>query len=194
MVRLSPTAYWMGVLLWVWTLGAGATTMLREEVTDLSRVSDVVVRGTVRRVESRWTQDRMRIVTEVEISVAETLKGKGGATVKILQPGGQVGDIVQKVSGLASFSQGEEVVVFLERRPGERYMVAGMAQGKFRVERSSDGTAAFAVPEPVGDALVLDPTSRAPTAERHRVLELEEMRRTVRATLQDQPGRKEGQP
>lgn len=194
MVRLLQVGRCAAALLWACGLVAGATTLLREDVASLSRDSDVIARGTVRRVESRWTQDRMRIVTEVEILITETLKGAPGTTVTILQPGGRVGDLVQRVSGLASFSQGEEVVVFLERRPGERYLVSGMAQGKFRVERSSDGTAAFAVPESLGDALVLDPSSKAPTAERHQVLELGELRRVVRAALESEARHKDERP
>jgi hypothetical protein len=111
--------------------------------------------------------------------------------VRITQPGGEVGDIGQRVSGLASFTPNEEVVVFLQRRPGEGYWVEGMAQGKFRVERSTDGTRAYAVPAPLGDAVVVDPATRQQVQAETRVLELEELRRNVRAALKaDRPDRK----
>lgn len=169
---------------------AGATALVREDVAHLSETSDVIVRGTVRRVESRWTSDHRRIVTDVELQVAESLKGAPGQTLVVMQPGGVVGDIGQKVSGLASFAQGEEVVVFLQQRGTDRFIVSGMAQGKFRVERSSDGTSAFAVPDSLGDAVVVDAKSGQPTAERTPILALEELRRTVRAALA--PSRKGG--
>lgn len=170
---------------------ASATVMIREDLDTLSRQADVIVRGKVKRMASRWTADNLRIVTDVDIEVAESLKGSPARVVRLTQPGGEVGDVGQRVSGLAAFSQGEEVVVFLQRRPGEVYWVEGMAQGKYRVERSSDGKAAFAVPEPVGDAVVLDPSTRQPVKLETRVLELEDLRRGVRAALKaDQTDRK----
>ena len=38
---------------------------------------------------------------------------------------------------------GDEAVLFLEPR-GDRYLLTGMVQGRFKVERSSDGTKIFA--------------------------------------------------
>ena len=162
-----------------------ATSMLSTDVEGLTRSSDAVVRGEVRRVESRWNWDHTRIVTDVEISVVESLKGAPGATVVVTQPGGQVGDIGQRVSGLAVFSPREEVVVFLKRRTPTRFQVSGMAQGKFKVERASDGKSVLAVPSSTGDAQLLDPATRAPTASRLKPLELGVLRAQVRAVRQE---------
>ncbi len=156
---------------WAWAVAAAlcsaaawATTLLAADVPALTRGADTVVRGTVTKLGSHWTGDHLRIVTEVQIEVAEAYKGAPPPAVTVVQPGGVVGDVGQAVSGLATFSEGEEVVVFLERRPGGSFLVAGMAQGKYRVERSSDGKEAFAVPDDTGDALVLDPVTRAPVS------------------------------
>ena len=136
--------------------------MLRVDLPELAQTADAVVHGTVRRVESRWSGDGRRIVTDVEIQVTETLKGQPGSTVLVTQPGGRVGDIGQVVNGLASFTAGEEVVVFLERRGAAAPSACtGMAQGKYQVQRSADGSRALAVPEATGDALLLDPDTRA---------------------------------
>lgn len=166
---------------------ARATTMLAADVPSLTRSSDAVVRGTVTSVQSRWTGDRMRIVTDVQIEVEESLKGTPPRQVTVVQPGGVVGDIGQRVSGLASFQPGEEVVVFLEKRPGATYRVAGMAQGKFRVERSTDRRAAYAVPESVGDAVLLDPETRQPVEPVTRPVKLEELRRQVLSVARTPP-------
>ena len=163
---------------------ASATTLLKMELDDLTRTSDAVVRGKVTKLESHWTGDRMRIVTEVQIEVSEAMKGTVGKTVTVQQPGGVVGDIGQRVEGLASFSEGEEVVLFLESLPGSTFLVAGMAQGKYRLERSSDGTATYAIPEQKVEALLLDPITRKPAApELARPLELEVLRTRVRTVL-----------
>ncbi|HEX8439872.1 hypothetical protein [Archangium sp.] len=167
-------------------LPAGATTMLRADLPELARSADSIVQGTVRRVESRWSGDGRRIVTDVEIQVSDTLKGQAGATVLVTQPGGRVGDIGQMVSGLASFTQGEEVVLFLERRGAKAFRVVGLAQGKYKVQRSEDGTRALAVPEPTGDTLLLDPDTRQATTSSARTVSLAELKASIHTALQQQ--------
>jgi hypothetical protein len=170
------------------SLSASATTMLRVDLPELTRSSDTIVHGTVRRMESRWSGDGRRILTDVEIQVTETLKGQAGGTVLVTQPGGRVGDIGQRVSGLASFTQGEEVVVFLERRGTRSFRVAGMAQGKYKVQRSEEGTRVLAVPEPT-DALLVDPDTRQPTTSSLQSLPLAELKASIRTALQQPPVR-----
>ncbi|HYO59886.1 hypothetical protein [Archangium sp.] len=168
-------------------LPADATTMLRADLPELAQTSETIVHGTVRRVESRWSGDGRRIITDVEIQVTESLKGQAGSTVLVIQPGGRVGDIGQKVSGLASFTPGEEVVVFLERRGRQAFRVSGMAQGKYKVQRSEGSTHAMAVPEPTDDVLLLDPDTRQPTPSSLRTLPLMELKAAIRTALQQQP-------
>jgi hypothetical protein len=170
-------------------LSASATTMLRAELPELALSADAIVHGTVRRMESRWSGDGRKIVTDVEIQVTETLKGQAGGTVLVTQPGGRVGDIGQKVSGLASFASGEEVVLFLERRGPKAFRVAGMAQGKYQVRRSEDGTSAQAVPEPIGDSVLVDPETREPTVSALRSMSLAELKASIRTALQQPPVR-----
>jgi len=175
-----------GLFLALLLLGAGtafATAMIRQDLDTLTVDADVIVRGKVARMQSRWTQDHLKIVTDVDIEVAESIKGGPPSTVRVLQPGGEVDGIGQKVLGLAEFQAGEEVVVFLQARPGATYQVAGAAQGKYRVERSSDGKRAFAVPSKV-DAVLLDPVTQQPVTTESRVLDLDALRTQVRATLQ----------
>jgi hypothetical protein len=173
-------------------LPTAATTMLRIELSELAQTADTVVHGTVRRMESRWSGDRTRIVTDVEIQVSETLKGQAGSTVVVIQPGGRVGDIGQVVHGLASFTEGEEVVVFLERRGASAFRVTGMAQGKYQVRRSADERSVLAVPENTGDTLLLDPATRQPTATAQRTLTLDELKAAIKTALQ-QPGQEKRQ-
>ncbi|MFL5345894.1 MAG: hypothetical protein ACJ8AT_13970 [Hyalangium sp.] len=173
-------------------LPAAATTMLRMDLTSLAQAADTVVHGTVRRMESRWSGDHRRIVTDVELEVTETLKGQASSTVLIIQPGGRVGDIGQIVHGLASFSPGEEVVVFLERHGSNAFQVTGMAQGKYQVRRSEDSRSVLAVPENTSDALLLDPTTRQPTSSQQQTLTLDALKAAIRTALQ-QPGQEKQQ-
>lgn len=164
-------------------LPVGATTLLRTDVAELSSASDTIVQGTVRRVQSRWSGDGRRIVTDVEIEVTDTLKGQPGGTVLVTQPGGKVGDIGQVIHGLATFSPGEEVIVFLEKRGKVSFQVSSMAQGKFQVRRDADGKTVLAVPESTGDTLLLDPVTRQPTASAMKPVPLTELKASVRTAL-----------
>jgi hypothetical protein len=171
------------------SLSVGATTMLRADLPELARSADTIIHGTVRRMESRWSGDGRRIVTDVEIQVTEALKGQAGGTVLVTQPGGRVGDIGQRVSGLASFTPGEEVVLFLERRGTQSFRVTGMAQGKYKVQRSADGSRVMAVPEPTGDTLLVDPNTRQATTSSLQSLSLSELKASIRTALQQPPVR-----
>jgi hypothetical protein len=164
-------------------LPASATTLLRVELPELVQAADTIVHGTVRRVESRWSGDGRRILTDVEIQVTESLKGEPGGTVLVTQPGGRMGDIGQRVSGLASFTPGEEVVLLLEKRGPRAFRVAGMAQGKYQVQRSADGSRALAVPESIEDVLLVDPSTGQATSTTQRIVSLEELKATIRAAL-----------
>lgn len=154
-----PRPGWAALVLAVFCpLAAPATTLLRVDVATLTKQADAVVVATVVGSASRRTSDGLRIVTDTELKVLQTLKGQVGDTATVMQPGGVVGDVGQHVAGVARFSPGEEVVVFLEKR-GPRWFVAGMTQGKYRVERSTDGKAAFAVPARDAGATFVDPAT-----------------------------------
>ena len=178
---IPPRALLPAVLLLC--LSASATTMLSLGLPELARSADTVVQGTVRRVESRWSGDGRRIVTDVEIQVSETLKGQPGNTVLVTQSGGRVGDVGQKVSGEASFAQGEEVVVFLERRGAQAFRVLGMSQGKYQVQRSPDGTRVMAVPD-LGELLLLDPGTRQPATSPSQALSLTQLKSSIHTALE----------
>jgi hypothetical protein len=178
--------------LLLWGLPASATTMLRLELPELAQSSDTVIHGTVRRVESRWSKDRRRILTDVEIEVTEALKGQPGSTVLLIQTGGRMGDIGQVVHGSASFTPGEEVVVFLERRGASAFQLSGMSQGKYQVRRAADGKSALAVPEDTQEVLLLDPDTRQATTSTRKTLTLQELKAAIRTALQ-QPAQEKRQ-
>ena len=185
MRRLHSLLLWPCLLL---LLGlspdAGATTLLRTELPELTQGSDVVVQGRVRHMESRWSADGRRILTDVHLEVTDALKGTPGAIVTLTQPGGRVGDIAQRVDGLASFTPGEEVVVFLQQGGAERFVLRGMAQGKYSVKREGAGREPLAVPEAVGEALLIDGKTGQSTSVRSQTLTLAQLKQRVRSALQ----------
>jgi hypothetical protein len=181
---MTQWAKWAAIAVGlVFSTQAGATTLLKTDLQELSSTSDVVVRGTVKRVESRWTKDGSRIVTDIDVEVREAMKGAPPKTVTIRQPGGVVGDIGQKVSGLASFQEGEDVVVFLEKKPGNAFDVRGWAQGKYKIAKGADGKALMAIPERVEETMLLDPQTRKPVAPNVEPIQLDALRAQVKASL-----------
>ena len=110
--------------------GAEATAL---SVEGLTRASDSVVRGQVRKMTSMLSDDGRRIFTLVDVDDTSTWRGDRVASVQVIVPGGVVGGIGQRVDGAPTFAGGEEVVVFLNRAEAGGYRVAGLAQGKFSV-------------------------------------------------------------
>ncbi len=102
-------------------------------VESLARSADAVIRGQVSGQWSRWAGGGRRIFTSVQVTVSEVWKGAAPPLVRIEVPGGAVGDIAQHVDAAPAFDDGEEVVVFLDRR-GDDWQVHGLALGTFRVE------------------------------------------------------------
>jgi hypothetical protein len=168
----------------VFAANAVASMVVGMDLPELSRHSDAIVHGKVVKSQARWTKSRRRIVTEIEIEIVESLKGtQSTRVVQIVQPGGEVDNIGQQVIGLASFEAGEEVVVFLQRTGPTGFAVAGMAQGKFKVERSTDGKAAFASPSSTDGLALVDPVTRLEKPSSMRTLELSELKRQIRAAV-----------
>jgi hypothetical protein len=163
-------------------LPAGATSLLYRDVPALTRASDAIVVGRVVKTESRWTSDHRRIVTDVTLEVSESLKGAPGSTVVVRQAGGQIGEIGQRVDGMASFARGEEVLVFLTQRPDQSFLLSGMAQGKYRVEHATNGKV-LAHPESPGTARFIDPQTQAEIEVKPQTLELPTLKSQIRTSL-----------
>ena len=136
---------------------ARAALAVPATVEDLARSSEAVVRGRVLGARAHWSSDRLRIFTTTEVEVASTWRGTAPARVQVVVPGGIVGDLGQRVDGMATFTAGEEVVLFLARSGGVGpYRVAGSAQGKFTVQAGKvrpdlSRTAFVEAPLPAGE-------------------------------------------
>ncbi len=111
-------------------LGAEAVAL---SVEGLTRVSDTVIRGRVRKMTPVLSDDGRRIYTLVDLDVTSTWRGNRIAFAQVIIPGGVVGGIGQRVDGAPTFGGGEEVVVFLTRAEMQGFRVTGLAQGKFSV-------------------------------------------------------------
>ncbi|HEV8321880.1 MAG TPA: hypothetical protein VG389_09720 [Myxococcota bacterium] len=122
---------------------AGATSVLRTSITKMAAASDAVVMGRVIAREVRYDDAGLNIYTYVTVRVDSRFKGDTGADVRVLVPGGTVGDRTRVVHGAPSFSLHEKVVLFLERRTkGDAgWNVVGMFTGKLTVKPVPGGEA-----------------------------------------------------
>jgi hypothetical protein len=161
---------------------AHATTMVALDLAGLAKGSDTIVQGKVSRAEAKMSKDGARISTHVYVDVSDSLKGSAAKTVEVVQPGGIVGDIGQRVSGTSDLKVGDEVVVFLEKR-GPAFRLYGMAQGCYRVERSTDGAAAFVTPDSEGDAMLVDAVTHAAVTKPHTAMKLDDFKAQVRQAI-----------
>lgn len=149
----------MGLALVGLTLGAlpaRASLVVALDLPSMVQKADHVAVVDVAEVSSAWDDKHERILTTVELTVVESWKGPmaPAAHVKLVQPGGTVGDITMKVFGLSQFVPGERAVVFLRGTPTAASVV-GMAQGK-RVMRRDATTRRWMVtaPDRAGAAFV----------------------------------------
>ena len=102
----------------------------------LAASADAVVHAHVVRQSSAWGAggpSSGQIFTTVVLQPLETWKGEPERELSVLVQGGAVGELDQIVQGSAVFQDGEEVVVFLQRRTRGVYSVSRMALGKFSV-------------------------------------------------------------
>lgn len=117
------------------SLGASATVIVHETLEQMAQHVPVIVRGKVARSVAGWDADKRRIWTWTELVVTERVKGAASGVVLMKQPGGEVEGFGQAVAGTAQFTEGEDVVVFLDRAPDERgtWRVYGMSAGKISI-------------------------------------------------------------
>jgi hypothetical protein len=134
------------LLLFILPLPASATLVVPLELDELARSSSIIAYGEVLEINSRWTDDRHQIITEVSFQVIDAVQGcEAGESLSFYTLGGSVGKLGQVVSGEASFVKGEKAVVFLEQR-GDKLGVVGLGQGQWTVDHDAQCNCELARP------------------------------------------------
>ena len=113
----------------------GATTLVHFDTAGLTRNADQIVVGTVADVRSYWNPAHTRILTDIGISVSETVKGAAAPRLVITQLGGEVDGVKVTLAGCPAFHPGEEALLFVTRDRAARSQLTGLAQGKFEIVR-----------------------------------------------------------
>lgn len=100
------------------------------------RESELILVGRVLSTRSEWTPNRSAIVTDAVVAIEEVWKGLPASdrvTVRTLA--GTVDGVTLEVEGAARFTEGEEVMVFLDEVDGH-FVPWGMRFGKYSVVES----------------------------------------------------------
>lgn len=122
---------------------ASATVMVEVPLDEMIRTADAIVHATVLETGVRMSISEGSMVpqTITRLRVHEWIAGPGGETVELRELGGvwQGGGL--HYEGTPRYRPGEEVIVFLERRPEAPHdlRTLGMAQGKFMVRHGVPG-------------------------------------------------------
>ncbi len=111
---------------------ANATVVLEAGVTELADECALAVLGRVRGVDTVLERRPLRVWTEIDLEVEETLLGTATERITISVPGGTAGGLSQDVHGTARVATGERAVFFLWKE-GDRHRVLGMSQGCLHV-------------------------------------------------------------
>jgi hypothetical protein len=133
----APLALTLAVSSAVLTVApARASLVLALDLPQMVERADHVAVVDVQSVQAAWDAKHERILTTVDLAVVESWKGPMAPAmhVKVVQPGGTVGDVTMKVFGLTQFTPGERALVFL-RGAQTGAAVVGMAQGKRLLRR-----------------------------------------------------------
>jgi hypothetical protein len=105
----------------------------------MAQLSEEIVHGVVVATESRWTEDRSSIVTDVRIRVVEAVKGAPAREIVVTELGGVVGALRVEVAGVAAMRSGQEAVFFLSPDARGARQVVGLGQGRLDVRTEPDG-------------------------------------------------------
>ena len=130
-------------------IAAQATELQTLSAAEMGSAADAVIRGRVQTTRSFWNDDRTKIYTEIAVAAEQTYKGDVAGLVHVLQLGGTVDNVRVTVHGALDWTVGEEVLLFLEPFRENRFVVTGLSQGKYLVERDPATGEAYAARVPV---------------------------------------------
>lgn len=134
--RTSLTVLLFVVLL---SVPVSATTVLNRTVPEMTGVSELVLSGVVVSVEPNRRAAGFPLATRVTVAVDRVYKGfASGPNISFMVPGGVSDGKAMFIPGMPSFTEGEEVVLFLERTP-RGWIPSGLKNGKYVVNEDVYG-------------------------------------------------------
>ena len=118
-----------------------ATSVTPPSFSELVDEAQVIARGTVTSVSSRWVESSRGplIKTFVTVAVEKRLKGEAPDTLTLELLGGTVGSDKLHVSGMPEFKPGDHEIVFVQGNGVQFCPLVRFGHGRYHV-RSDDAT------------------------------------------------------
>jgi hypothetical protein len=162
-------------------LPSRASMVLAMDLGALTQNAERIVVGEVMSVRSAWDAKHERILSTIEVRVAELWKGQmpSSGRVTIVQPGGVADGIEMKVHGMPSFLPGERAVLFLRGGAAQPLSIVGMGQGKRGLSFDAASKRWMVDGGDRSAAVNIDLQGRAHPAAAEVALPLEELRRRI---------------
>lgn len=116
---------------------ASATTFAELTLEQFTDAATYIVEGHVEEVWTELDPQTSMVWTRARVSITETYKGPDQPVELIIDSaGGRVGDYEVYIPGAASFSEGEDIFVFLAEN-GPRWVPISKFQGKYTIRRAT---------------------------------------------------------
>lgn len=136
MQRSNPASLWlialaMHLVAHVPTLLG--TTVVEPTFSEMAQDAEFIFEGKVNKTESMWRTvgTNSVIITAVEFSVLEVLKGQSEKVLRLEFLGGTIGGKTLTVAGVPQFQTGDHGILFVEKRTGQVSPIIGMYYGRF---------------------------------------------------------------
>ena len=102
--------------------------------------SDLIIEGVIDDIDSHWSRDGRRVVTDIAVEVNDTFKGRANKSqiINLRLPGGRVGKLVTWAYGLPHLKEQEEVILYLRYDDRLGYLIVGGNRGKLQVWGGKD--------------------------------------------------------
>lgn len=173
---------------------AEATTFVRVGLDYLVAENGLIVVGEVLSTRSYWNDPGTLILTDVQISVSEVLKGRwADHEITVTIPGGTVGDDTIAVIGGAELIPGNSYVLFLQKGnlPGASgvRVVRDHSQGILEIKLGKNGLRAISQAARMG--LVSDALGNAAVPGGEPGMPFQAMRQSVRDLVERGAGHRE---
>jgi hypothetical protein len=113
-----------------------ATTVVAPDFDSLVKQADLIVRGTVKAVDSEWRErnNERFIVSKVTIQVNEMIAGIAPQPLVLQMLGGKIGDESFFIEGAPSFNVGEEHILFVRDNGKAFYPLVGIMHGQYPIK------------------------------------------------------------
>lgn len=130
-----PAIIYLLTIISIIPVSTYSLTVVDVSTEDLTRKSELVVKGKVIYQECKWENEKQNAInTFSTIQVEDYLKGKGQETIIVKQEGGQIGDTTDVIDGAPCLEIGEEVILFLTEFKGD-YVIFSMALGCYKIKK-----------------------------------------------------------